>query len=157
MMRRVAATAIALASALYISVEMQTIRRFNAPASDWLEVTSVNVFTAFEGEAPRMAVVRTIHQPFVADWAAVVRRVHPDGSTAIVCEAHGRSPYEPGASPLRLIDLDWWMTPVKCRPPAGGRYRLSTAWRIHVEGSPEKVQRAESNLFDVNAPPKFSP
>jgi hypothetical protein len=147
-LERVAFTVAGVLCALWLSVQIDGVRRANAPATDWLEVDSVTVHDAVEGQAPTMAVQRTIRQPFFAEWTVTVRNIS-DGSISFACIAEGRADYAVDAKLPSPFTADWWTFPTKCRPPPG-RYRLDTHWRIHPDRYPEKQIRVQSNEFHIS-------
>lgn len=118
------------------------------PASWWFEVPLVRVQDARAGQPIRMFVDRTIHRPFTARWAAVVR-VQDGTRTEVVCAAGSLSDYRPDAALPATLTLDWW-TAGTCATLPAGRYSLTTVWDIQGTALlPDKQVKAVSNLFEV--------
>ena len=148
MMARLCYTALALTSALWLSLQINEIRRAFAPASDWLVVRSIMIEDASVGMPVMINYDRHIKQPFHGRYYAVLRRV--DGTTEdIECEGSGGAPYKPVEGKIRR-SLDWWLGKTSCRPSAG-TYQLDTLWIIEMDNYPSKRVRASSNVFRLYA------
>lgn len=117
------------------------------PASFWFEVEDVRVYDARAGEAPRMAVTRTIKRPFRAEWTVTVRRNGGQGFH-FYCGAYGESDYSPDAVFPAPLTLDWWTWPTHC-DLTPGEYRVITVWTLHPPGLTTKQVRQVSNVFAV--------
>ena len=128
------------------SSTLEVYRDFAGPER-WFDVRSVTVSDAQEGVSPRISVDRTIHQPFLGFWHAVVRNVS-DGTNSVVCLADGNTSYSPDAKIPPGANVDWLMQPTQCRLPPG-RYRLDLLWRILPPGYPEKQVYRTSNVFEI--------
>lgn len=145
---------IAIATALYISSELHDARRAAQPATNWLDVRSVSIADAVEGESPRLDVDRIIRRDFSARWSVDVRSIDPkSGATRVVCSAQGISRYLPNSEPIIGRDLDWWTSPRRCRPEPG-RYRVDALWMIHTENGERLVA---SPPAEFNVVPRPSP
>lgn len=121
------------------------------PSSWWLTVRHV---IAFDGPATApvvMDVNRTIQRAFIADWSVLIRRWN-GARWVVYCAANGGGEYRPDADLPDPVTLDWW-TNGQCTTPVQGRYLISTVWTIRGGALPDKVVRAESNVFEV-LPPK---
>lgn len=118
------------------------------PASWWLEVPMVRVQDGRAGQPIYLFVDRTIHRPFIARWAAVVR-LQEHGRTEVACAADAMSDYRPDSALPAKVTLDWW-TAGRCATLAPGRYALTTVWEIQGTALlPDKQVKAVSNLFEV--------
>lgn len=147
MKARLGYTALALGSALWLSLQLDAIRRANAPASDWFSVRSIVVEDATAATV-MIDYDRQIKLPFHGRYFAVLRRI--DGATEdIECEGSGGAPYQPIDGKIRRF-LAWWMGKAPCLP-SPGRYRLDTSWIIEADGYPPKEVRASSNVFTLRA------
>jgi hypothetical protein len=117
------------------------------PASEWMDVRSVEVLPARAGEPVRMVVDREIKQSFVASWVVSVRK-HNNGME-LVCVGSGTSNYRQGADLPGVLTLGWW-TSGACETLPPGRYFVATDWTIHPGGIfPAKTIRADSKPFEV--------
>ena len=123
-----------------------------APASLWLQVTSVHVEDTIVGVTPEMNVDRAVNREFSAEWTVTVMRKGSNGYSAY-CTANGANDYSPDTSLPDDLTLDWWTWPTKCPLPVGG-YRVKTLWVLHLPLFPDKEVRNVSNVFKVtDAPP----
>lgn len=116
------------------------------PASRWLEVRSVQIDNAAEGEEVTMTVDRQIHSDFIGEWVVSVRNV----DYGVVCTATGVSSYRKGAKFPNPLTLDWW-TNGECSDLPAGKYFVATDWLIRAHGIwPEKTFRQDSNVFEIS-------
>lgn len=123
------------------------------PIEWWFEVRSVEVRSTRLGEMPRVLVDRSIRRPFTANWIVTVRRSEEEGFAA-VCSREGRDDYRPLAELPNETDLNWWLdVPPNeaCPVLIPGRYIVTFAWQIEIEGISPRVVRFDSNIFEVKA------
>ena len=118
------------------------------PTSWWMEVNSVRVADTKVGQPIAMAVDRTIHRSFTAQWGVSVRVVSADGSY-VACAASALSSYVAGSEIPHAVDLGWW-TNNQCTTLPVGSYVVHTTWVIHGIGPlPDKTIKVASNIFKV--------
>ena len=136
------------ASVLVVWLMLAAIPRLEEllPRSWWFQVWSVHVEDTVEGGDPAMAVVRTIHRPFKADWIAEVERWHNGRFTSIPsCTGRGTNNYSPDNDLPDPLHLSWWIYPANCSL-LPGRYRVETVWTL----SHGQEVRQLSNVFEVS-------
>lgn len=117
------------------------------PPSLWMEVRSVRVEDALEGESPPMKVDRVIHREFDARWAVELERLEDDG-WSLVTTARGDHNYTVDAVLPKSLDLDWWTSPSVLRP-GPGLYRITTCWRVITHWLKDRRMCRSSNLFSI--------
>lgn len=117
------------------------------PASWWLEVRQVQVFNSVVGEPVRMAVDRTIHREFYAQWTVRVRKVE-DGGWLTACASSGGGTYVPIATLPVELGLGWW-SDGRCLALPVGQYLVNTTWKIEGGLLPDKIISVDSNIFQV--------
>lgn len=123
------------------------------PIEWWFDVRSVQINSVQSGEVPRVRVARSIRRPFTANWIVTVRRSEDNGFETF-CSREGRSDYRPFSELPAHTDLNWWLgIPPNDPCPAmiPGRYLVTFAWQIEVEGISPRVVRFDSNIFEVKA------
>lgn len=116
-----------------------------APPSRWLDVRSVTILDASEGQPITLAVDRTIGRGGPGQFLVVARRRTPTGWLS-VCETPWIAfVYRPGADLPQPVTLDWWtrgqlhdVAGAPCRITAG-EWEIETTWRMEPPGYPDKV------------------
>lgn len=119
------------------------------PATQWLEVASVEVAPATPWESVPMAVGRRVKRPFYGVWTVSISRFGEHGWVAF-CNASGARQYRVDAKLPQQLTLEWW-TEGACPVLPEGRYVVDTTWRIRPEWTifPEKTLVVRSNIFEV--------
>lgn len=147
MTRRIGWAVITASAGLWLSIQMDDLRRARAPASDWLEVRALHVYDAWDGESPYISYDRDIKSSFRGIYTVTVRPMGGDGNGCLPME--GRADYSPTAILPPNRTLDWLTWPHQCRLTPG-RYRVDVAFQIMPDGYPDKTLRAVSNIFEVH-------
>lgn len=121
------------------------------PASRWLEVHSIEVANSRIGSGILLRVDQEVHRSFAASWTVTLHQEVHRGF-APFCTRHGRNEYRAESQLPPETDLNWWMD-VPPNPPCKelrpGNYLVTFTWTLDIPGVPQKVIRAESNIFEV--------
>lgn len=112
----------------------------------WLEVRSVRVFDAVEGEPIPMVVDRTVHRTFRGSWIVTLRETNGSPS----CIATGTAVYLAGSPLPAPLTLKWWTHP-NCYPVTPGTYVAQSCWVVTGLGLlPDKdAPCVDSNIFRI--------
>lgn len=113
------------------------VARLTVDPADYIEVRSVKFEDTVEGVSPRLAVDRTVHQPFTGQYEVLIRKQVGSGFRTY-CDPprSGDIPYNPEAElPLdEFRNLEWWMGRDPGEPPlcplVAGNYIVDTTWFV---------------------------
>ncbi len=120
------------------------------PASLWLDVRSVVVFDAQQGEAPKMQIDRNIRRDFDGVYRVEFERQNRFGLFTIIPKLNTTDSvsYNTDARPPADIDLDWWTYPKTVRLDPGS-YRIETCWTIKLMLLADRHTCVKSNVFRI--------
>lgn len=149
------ALALGLLIYLSISVGIAQYQQYNesAPATNWVEVTSLTVPNFKPGVNPTIDYVREIKQQVSSSWTAELRYYPPDTENyEVACERTGFSELEPGRAPPANGWTVGSFAGTDCveELTREGRYRLNIVWKLRPRGlNREIVYPISSNTFYV--------
>ena len=117
------------------------------PASLWIDVGSVTVADAIEGEAPKLVVDRTVKRSFAGLRQVELEKKGTRGFVQID-KAVGGDNYRPDNELPEDLDMDWWTAPKQFRP-LPGRYRIETCWTVILTWIKDRRTCVVSNTYTV--------
>jgi hypothetical protein len=128
-----------------------------APATNWVEVSSLAVPNFQPGVDPVIEYVREIKQSVSSSWTAELRHYPNDsGDYELICERSGFTELEPGRAPPPGGWTLGSFAGIDCvkNITTQGRYRLQIIWELRPRGYDRTITYPiSSNTFFVGEEP----
>lgn len=144
-------SAAAVGVATYTASQLEKAYYGSLPAEAFYNVRKIRVENTSVGKSPRVLVDREVLKTFTGERVATLYKMSDHVRHMVCTNTTFRLFVERSVLPA-FTNLEWWMnrpTYDPCPALAPGEYLLSLSWIIELTEFPNKIVRAESNIFTV--------